>query len=836
MSTQFNNSSNASQSNAFDQGGTSLNNYTQVSSSKQLSTQSRASIKPSSQHQPKQKPPAASTKSAKTTIRQWFDNLPIARKQLLLAGASIISIAGLVGASGLVIANGLHDQILQQAKSENAVVDINYKIKINQMGFGFRGQADNTAIIQAATEAAKGNPINPALQNQVRNILKNEVSRRVMEYATLVDKNSRILVSANANRQGEVFNPDGLVTEVFRDTRQIKASAIVSAQELKKEAPPLPDGFDDPEALIRYTVTPVFDPVTREPIAALISGDIVNDKLPIVANTLKAFDGGYSALYMRQPNGGFALATGLHQTEGVSLDDAKKNNPLPDTSILAKAVETPGQAVAQEMKIDGNNYAVSALAIPNIYKEEATGPVPVQGRGEPVAILVRGTPETIVEAVLQNSLLTQLGLGVIIVGLNLALAWIIGRAIAKPIEGLQQTTQKFASGDRNSRADVSSTDEVGRLSNTFNQLADSILTNENALREEAAKLEQARQNTEQLAEQERQRTEALQRELMRFLANVEEASQGNLTVRADITTGEIGIVADMFNTVIESVRDLVGQVKQAALQVNNSVGKNETAIRRLSDEALSQSSQINQTLDSVEAMTRSIQQVAHNAQAAAEVARSASLTAQMSGEDMDMTVSSILQLRENISETAQKIKRLGDASQQIAKAVSLINQIAMQTNLLAVNASIEAARAGEEGQGFAVVATQVGQLAAQSSAATKEIQQIVDSIKQETSAAIKAMKASTDRVEEGSRMVEKAKQSLENIVEVSSEIDRLLQSISQETISQVNTSEMVTQLMEEVAQVSEKTSNSSLQVSSALQETVEITKQLQESVGVFKVA
>jgi twitching motility protein PilJ len=836
MSTQFNNSSNADRSNAFKQSSSSsLNNYTQVNSSKQLSGQSKASIKPSSQS-PKQKPPAASTKNAITSIRQWFDNLPIARKQLLLAGASLVSIAGLVGISGLVIASGLRDQVLEQAKSENAVVDINYKIKINQMGFGFRGQADNTAIIQAATEAAKGKSINPTLQNQVRNILKNEVSRRTMEYATLVDKDYRILVSANANRKGEVFNPDNLVSEVFRDTRQIKASAIVSAQELKKEAPPLPDGFDDPEALIRYTVTPVFDPVTKEPIAALISGDIVNDKLPIVTNTLKAFDGGYSALYMRQPNGEFALTTGLHQTEGVSLDDAKKNNPLPDTSILAKAVETPGQAVAEEMKIDGNNYAVSALAIPNIYKEEATGPVPVQGRGEPVAILVRGTPETNIEAVLRNSLLTQLGLGVIIIGFNLALALIVGRAIAKPIEGLQKTTQKFATGDRNSRAEVTSTDEVGRLSSTFNQLADNIATNENALREEAVKLEQARQATEKLAEQERQRTEALQRELMRFLTNVEEASQGNLTVRADITAGEIGIVADMFNSIIESVRDLVGQVQQAALQVNSSVGKNETAIRRLSDEALSQSNQISQTLDSVEAMTRSIQQVASNAQTAAEVARSASLTAQMSGEDMDTTVSSILQLRENISETAQKIKRLGDASQQISKAVSLINQIAMQTNLLAVNASIEAARAGEEGQGFAVVAAEVGQLASQSSAATKEIQQIVSSIQQETNAAIKAMKASTNQVEEGSRMVEKAKQSLEKIVEVSSEIDQLLQSISQATISQVNTSEIVTQLMEEVAQVSEKTSNSSLQVSSALQETIEITKQLQESVGVFKIA
>jgi methyl-accepting chemotaxis protein PixJ len=160
----------------------------------------------------------------------------------------------------------------------------------------------------------------------------------------------------------------------------------------------------------------------------------------------------------------------------------------------------------------------------------------------------------------------------------------------------------------------------------------------------------------------------------------------------------------------------------------------------------------------------------------------------------------------------------------------------METNLLAVNASIEAARAGEEGQGFAVVASEVGQLAAQSAAATKEIQQIVDSIQQETTAAVKAIKASSDRVEEGTQQLERTKQSLGKIAIVSRQIDELLQSISQATVSQVNTSEMVTQLMEEIAKVSQKNSGSSIEVSGALQETVEIAKQLQKSVGTFKVA
>lgn len=813
---------------------TQFNSSTNTNPTPKLGNQSISIQKLSPQPKPKKKPNAL-TQVDNNRLRQWFNNLPLARKQLILVGASAISILGLIGVGGLVVSSGLKQQLLQQAQSENAVVDINYKIKINQMGFGFRGQADNTAIIQTAIEAAKGNPINPTLQARVKSILKNEVDRRTMEYATLVGKDFRILVSANANRQGEVFNPNGLVAEVFQDTRQIKASAIVSAEELRKEAPPLPDGFDDPEALIRYTVTPVFDPATKQPIAALISGDIVNDKLPIVTSTLKAFSGGYSAVYFRQPNGTFSLASSLYQDEAQSLDDANKNEPLPDLTLLTKAVENPGKAVSKQITIADAPYAVSALAIPNIYKEEATGPVPVNGRGEPVAILVRGTPQTATNVLLQNSLLVQIGMGVLILALNVGLAIIIGRAIARPIEDLQKTTQKFAKGDRTSRAQVTSTDEVGRLSSTFNQLAENIAINETVLKEEAVKLELARQETEQLAQKERQRSEVLQQELLQFITSVEAASQGNLTVRADITAGEIGIVADMFNSIVESLRDIVTQVKQAAIEVNGSVSKNENAIRRLSDEAIQQSDRINQTLNSVEAMARTIQQVAENAQAAAEVARSASATAEMGGEDMDLTVSSIVQLRDTVTETAMKIKRLGEASQQISKAVTLINQIAMQTNLLAVNASIEAARAGEEGQGFAVVAAEVGQLAAQSAVATKEIEQLVDAIQQETKAAIKAIKMSTSQAEEGTQLAEKTKQSLGRIVEVSRQIDQLLQSISQATVSQANTSQTVTELMEEIAQISEKTSDSSRNVSNALQQTVQIAQELQESVGTFKV-
>ncbi|MBD2354859.1 GAF domain-containing protein [Tolypothrix sp. FACHB-123] len=349
-------------------------------------------------------------------------------------------------------------------------------------------------------------------------------------------------------------------------------------------------------------------------------------------------------------------------------------------------------------------------------------------------------------------------------------------------------------------------------------------------------LEKAKSAAQQDTQEERQQKEALQTQLLELLSNVEGAASGDLTVRADVTAGEIGTVADFFNSIVESLRDIVTQVKQAATQVNTAIGSNEEAIRQLAEEALTQAAEINRTLDAVDQMTNSIQAVAENAQQAAIIANQAAQTATKSGQAMDLTVQNILSLRETVGETAKKVKRLGESSQQISRVVSLINQIAVQTNLLAINAGIEAARAGEEGQGFAVVAEEVGELAVRSAAATQEIEQIVENIQRETSDVVQAMEIGTTQVVEGTRIVEDAKRSLNQILEVSRQIDELVQSISVATTSQVETSHTVSTLMKAIVAVSQRTSDSSRLVSESLQQTVEISQELQQTVGTFKVS
>jgi methyl-accepting chemotaxis protein PixJ len=335
--------------------------------------------------------------------------------------------------------------------------------------------------------------------------------------------------------------------------------------------------------------------------------------------------------------------------------------------------------------------------------------------------------------------------------------------------------------------------------------------------------------------QQKQQSEELRRQIINLIKDLQGVTQGDLTVRAEAKTVEMNILANFFNSIVKSLQKIVTQVKLATDQVNASLGENEGAIRQLADVTYQQTQETTRTQESVEQMTRSIQEVVNSAHQAAEVAHTASATAQAGEEAMDRTVQKILNLRETVVDTARKVKRLGESSQEISLVVSMINQIATQTNLLAINAGMEARRAGEGNKGFVLVAKQIGELAVRAALATKEIEKIVERIQIETSKVVEAMELGSTQVVEGTQLVEETKQSLGQILEVSSQIDALVQSISRATVSQADTSYALSDLMKEMVMVSQQTSTFSHQISSSVQETVAVAKQLKASVEVFKV-
>lgn len=358
------------------------------------------------------------------------------------------------------------------------------------------------------------------------------------------------------------------------------------------------------------------------------------------------------------------------------------------------------------------------------------------------------------------------------------------------------------------------------------------------LRQEAIARQQAdaaRLQAEQLAEQQRQQKETMQMQLLALLNEVEGATQGDLTVRANITVGEIGTAADFFNAIVESLRRLVIQVQTSTEQVNLSIGNNGKSVQLLADQSLSQATEINHSLEFITQMTYSIEAIAKSAQQAVEIAHHAANTAIAGETAMSQTVDGITSLQQTVNTTTQKLSQLGDAAQSISTVVSLINQIAIQTDLLAINTGIEAARAGAQGQGFAIVAKEVSALAAQATEATKDIEHLVNYIQQQAIEAVTTMEQSTLAVAQETKRIEVTKAQMQDIVGVSQQIDQVLQFISSTTTTQTTTAQNVTYLMQSVAHTAEQTSATSNEIAQSLQQSIAIAQQLQASVDRFKV-
>ncbi|MDJ0567810.1 MAG: methyl-accepting chemotaxis protein [Pleurocapsa sp. MO_192.B19] len=416
------------------------------------------------------------------------------------------------------------------------------------------------------------------------------------------------------------------------------------------------------------------------------------------------------------------------------------------------------------------------------------------------------------------------------------IAWLIARNLIEPLSSLTDAAISLAEGNLAQTVNIERQDELGLLGNSFNTMAQQLQESFTALDDRTLELDQALTTQNQSEQAQKAAKEKLQKQVRDLQKQLKSATQGDLTVRASVAEGEIGQVASSYNTTLESLRKIVAQVQMASQTVAKTTNLNELAISELSLGASQQTTEITNILNQMQTMSQAIQAIADNAEKAEKIIEQATTKASAGDIAIEQTVQRISGLGQTATETTEQVKRLAKASRKIAKTIGLIRKIALQTNVLAVNASIEAARAGEEGLGFTVVADEVQVLATQSAQAATEIEQLVGEIQFETSKVVKAMQASTRQVTEGSRDMAAVRTALQQAKIARDEVDRLIKSVATVVTEQSQTSRNLTATMEDIAAIAYSTSTSATDVSSSFQELRTLAQQLESSVGQFKIS
>lgn len=322
--------------------------------------------------------------------------------------------------------------------------------------------------------------------------------------------------------------------------------------------------------------------------------------------------------------------------------------------------------------------------------------------------------------------------------------------------------------------------------------------------------------------------------ILRLMNELGDLAEGDLTVRATVSEDITGAIADSVNYTTEEFRKLVTRINVAAEQMGVATKDAESISRGLLIETQKQAKEIQGAGEAVQLMAQSIKEVDSSAARSAEVARRTLVVTQQGTQAVHNTISGMDGIREQIQDTAKRIKRLGESSQEIGEIVDLISDITEQTNVLALNAAIQAASAGDAGRGFSVVAEEVQRLAERSAEATKQIGGLVKTIQGDTHDAVAAMEKSILGVVDGAVLSDMAGQSLKEIEQVSNELATLINSISVSTQVQTDMAAEVAAVMQEILRITEHTTEGTRLTANSVAQLANLTSDLRGSVAGFK--
>ncbi len=384
------------------------------------------------------------------------------------------------------------------------------------------------------------------------------------------------------------------------------------------------------------------------------------------------------------------------------------------------------------------------------------------------------------------------------------------RSVSDYLRAKAALTDRIAEGKLNeSFAPLSDADELGRsIQNMVLNLRHSVQTQESRDR--------------------------LHDSVVKLLDEVSDVSSGDLTVHADVGPEITGAIADAFNSMTENLRSLIKQVKDITNQVGASAGSISDTTEQLARGSFVQAAQITRTTAAIAKMASQIQEVSANAESSSRVASESLNKARSGTKAAADNINAMRCVRKQVQETAKRVKRLGERSQEIGQIVALIDDLSDRTSLLALNASLQASAAGEAGIEFAAVAEEVERLAERSNRLTRQISTLTQTINAETKEVVASMEDTIHEVVIGSTLADKAGQALFGIETTSIKLADLLRSISDSAKYQAKSSEDISNAMASISEVTELVENGSKRAAESVRSLVRLSDELQGSVSPFK--
>ena len=410
---------------------------------------------------------------------------------------------------------------------------------------------------------------------------------------------------------------------------------------------------------------------------------------------------------------------------------------------------------------------------------------------------------------------------------------VVSKNIAEPVHALAKGAVEVVRGNLNVSVNIRQKNELGALARNFNMMVASISKGIEELQTEKASVEQKVQDAVREAEH---RREYLSNSVDEMLKAMHDFAGGNLTVRLEPQNDDaIGQLFVGFNQAVENIREIIQQVNAAVQTTASAAQEISAAAEELSAGASEQKSQTREVSIEVAQVASATGQSAHSAEQAKKIAEKSGADAEDGVQIVGQTAMKIEKIAAVVQTSAETVEELGRSSEEIGEILAVINKIADQTNLLALNAAIEAARAGEHGRGFAVVADEVRQLAEGTGKATKQIGQIIHKIQTETVRAVAAIQSGRSEVQSGIELARKASGALEEILDSSKEVSSVVQNIVEASKEQANTSVHTAERIQQMLFATNEAANGISQIAKSATNLNALTQDLRRLIGKFTV-